>query len=232
MKTGMFFLDILATAPSLTLTFLNRRKISKYFLLIRYSHWSKFFFPVEYFFEKFYDAPPVRKDKYMQLIKVFIFILILGHFMASMWIILGTSDPDGQTSWLFGNGMPVVHENKSFVWATAFYWIFTVFTTVGYGDFLYGTNAEYLFALCSMFIGVSFNSILIASLSGLFDEYGFEVLLSEKMDELMIWSRKIELCNIKSLPEFRYLDTFLYLEMQRYVRDAFLFDHNLIVEEF
>ena len=164
--------------------------------------------------------------------QVFIFILILGHFMACMWIILGGTDPEGGTSWLFANPMPDPREDKSFVWATAFYWIFEVFTTVGYGEIAYGTNKEYLFALFSEFIGVSFNSILIASLSGLFDEYGFEVLLSNKMDELMIWSKKIELSNLKILPEFRYLDTFLFLEMQRYVRDAFLFDHNLILEEF
>lgn len=179
MKSGMFFIDILATAPSLTLTILNKRNIGKYFSLIRYAHWSRFFYPVEVFFENIYEAPPVRKEKYLRLLKLFIFILILGHFMACMWILLGTSDPEGRRSWLFNdaNGMPSVNEDKSFVWATAFYWIFEVFTTVGYGDFSYGTNAEYLFALFSMFIGVSFNSILIASLSGLFDEYGFEVLL-------------------------------------------------------
>lgn len=151
--------------------------------------------------------------------------------MACMWIILGTQDPEGGTSWIYANDMPLPQDDMSFVWATAFYWIFEVFTTVGYGDFSYGTNLEYLFALLSEFIGVSFNSILIASLTGLFDEYGFEVLLANKMDELILWTKKIEQSNQKEA-KIRYLVPFHYSEMQRYVRDAFLFDHNLIVEEF
>ena len=156
---------------------------------------------------------------------------MLGHFFACMWIILGTSDPDQGTSWIYANGMPEPKDDKSFVWATAFYWIFEVFTTVGYGDFSYGTNSEYLFALFSEFIGVTFNSVLIASLSGLFDDYGYETLMTNKMDELQLWTKKIENCN-KSDVNYKHLRPFLYSEMQRYVRDAFLYDHNLIVEEF
>jgi hypothetical protein len=39
-KSGMFFLDIIATAPSVTLLFMNKRNTGKYFMLIRYSHWA------------------------------------------------------------------------------------------------------------------------------------------------------------------------------------------------
>lgn len=67
-------------------------------------------------------------------------MLILGHFMACMWILLGQIDKEG--SWLFANDMPTPREDKSMVWATAFYWIFEVFSTVGYGDFSYSTSPE------------------------------------------------------------------------------------------
>jgi hypothetical protein len=72
---------------------------------------------------------------------------------------------------------------------------------------------------------------LIASLSGIFDDYGFEVLLAKKMDELMIWTKKLENSNVKD-PTYKHLTPFLYSEMKRYVKDAFLYDHNLIIEEF
>ena len=55
--------------------------------------------------------------------------------------------------------------------------------------------------------------------------------MDAKMDQLMIWTKKLELCN-KLEKDTVYLDPHLYLEMQRFVHDAFLFDHNLIVEEF
>ncbi|MFO0116941.1 MAG: hypothetical protein ACK521_04780 [bacterium] len=40
MRSGMFFLDIIATAPSVTLLLMNKRNIGKFFMLIRYSHWA------------------------------------------------------------------------------------------------------------------------------------------------------------------------------------------------
>jgi hypothetical protein len=146
-----------------------------------------------------------------------------------MWILLGQIDKEG--SWLFANGFPSPREDKSMVWATAFYWIFEVFSTVGYGDFAYSTEYEKLFALICEFTGVAFNSILLTLLAGIFDEHTYEVLLNNKMDELMIWTRKLELCNQKE-KDTVYINPHLYLEMQRYVRDAFLYDHNLVVEEF
>lgn len=89
MKSGMFFLDIIATAPSVTLLFMNKRNIGKYFMLLRFSHWSQFFFPFQYVIDRFATMAPVTKAKYMNLAMVFIFVLILGHFMACMWILLG-----------------------------------------------------------------------------------------------------------------------------------------------
>jgi hypothetical protein len=49
----MFILDLLATAPSIGLLLLGRRDMAKYFMLIRFSHWPQFFYPVQLYFEKF-----------------------------------------------------------------------------------------------------------------------------------------------------------------------------------
>lgn len=192
------------------------------------------FYPFQWYFDNFSKAEPCKKEKYMGVFKLFIFILIFGHFMACMWIILGGLKAGD--SWLLNpvnniDGMPDVKENPRYVWATAFYWIFEVFTTVGYGDFSYGTDAEYLFAFFSELTGVAFQSLLITNLSGIFDSYGYDVLMSNKMNELLIWSKKIENSNMKD-HNYKHLTPFLFSEMQRYVRDAFLFDHNLIIEEF
>lgn len=89
MRSGMFFLDIIATAPSFTLLCFYKRNVSKFFMLIRFSHWPEIFFPFQYVIDRFSTMAPVKKAKYMSLAKVFIFVLILGHFSACMWILLG-----------------------------------------------------------------------------------------------------------------------------------------------
>jgi hypothetical protein len=87
-----------------------------------------------------------------------------------------------------------------------------VFSTVGYGDFGYSTKLEMIFAILCMFTGVALNSIFLTLLSGLFDEYTYEVLLDEKMELLMDWSRRLENCNQKE-KETVYISPILYLEM-------------------
>lgn len=119
----------------------------------------------------------------MQLAQIFVFILILGHFAACMWILLGGRDPVGGTTWLFANNMPPKVGNARVLWSTGFYWVFEVIATAGYGDFSYSSNAEYLFAILLEFTGVTFNAVLVGSVSGIFSgDLNFELLMQDKMD--------------------------------------------------
>jgi hypothetical protein len=42
----MLYLDVIATIPSIILLIEKKRNIGVYFMLIRYSHASQFFYPV------------------------------------------------------------------------------------------------------------------------------------------------------------------------------------------
>ena len=55
----------------------------------------------------------------------------------------------------------------------------------------------------------------------------FDELIEEKLDELDMWIKKIE----KSNKPFHIIPT-LYNDIRNNVEEAFLFDFNLIVEEF
>ncbi len=55
----------------------------------------------------------------------------------------------------------------------------------------------------------------------------FESLLEEKMDKLYIWIKKIE----KSNKPF-FIPPDLYSNIKKYVQEAFLYDFNMIIEEF
>jgi hypothetical protein len=58
--------------------------------------------------------------------------------------------------------------------------------------------------------------------------------MSDKMDELLLWVKKIENCNkyVETRQTDKSLEPKLYSEINRFVQDAFLYDFNLIVEEF
>lgn len=110
----------------------------------------------------------------------------------------------------------------------AYYWIFEVITTVGYGDYTGSTSEEYLFTLMLEFVGVSINAIFLAKMGSFFNsEIGFDILIEQRLAMLDIWIKKIEKSN-KPL----HINSQLYKSIGGYIRDAFLFDFNLIVEEF
>lgn len=85
------------------------------------------------------------------------------------------------------------------------------------------------------FMGVIFNAVVIGTVTGVTKgDLNFDELMTEKMDQLLIWIKKLELCNkyIESKEVEKSLNPRLYSEVNRFIQDAFLQDFNLIVEEF
>jgi hypothetical protein len=77
-----------------------------------------------------------------------------------------------------------------------------------------------LFAILLEFSGVTFNAILVGTVSGVFDgDLNFELLMSEKMDQLLMWVKKIENCNkfIETRQTDKSLEPKLYSEINRFV---------------
>lgn len=65
----------------------------KYFMILRISHWAQLFDPVYLYFDKVSKATKVSKEKYMLIVQLEVFILVLGHYLACAWIIIGNRDP-------------------------------------------------------------------------------------------------------------------------------------------
>lgn len=101
--------------------------------------------------------------------------------MACVWILIGRLNYENG-SWLAFNDMPDPEKDPVTVWICAFYWIFQVYSTVGYGDLQHETDPEKLFGMFVMFSGVTITAILMTTLSGMFDEFNYDNLLDEKMD--------------------------------------------------
>jgi len=129
-------------------------------------------------------------------------------------------------SWRFANGFSDKPITTQYIFA--FYWIFEVITTVGYGDFVGKTSYEYVFSIVLEFLGLTFFSFLMGSINGIFNtKDNFDDLIEEKLDSLDMWIKKIE----KSNKPYHIQPT-LYNDIRKYVEQAFQFDFNLVIEEF
>ena len=125
-------------------------------------------------------------------------------------------------------------ENASGVWymygpyelyVVSLYWIVTVLTTVGYGDFSGGTSEEFLFSIFLEFGGL----LLFSLMTTLFMEYAkpesnFEKRLTDYLMKMHIWVLKLEYAANDFMPPSLFHSISIDVEI------AFRHDHNLLVE--
>lgn len=71
----------------------------------------------------------------------------------------------------------------------AIYWTFEVFSTVGYGDYSWGTKGEMMFCILMEFAGMTFFSLSMGITTDFVDNFGldFKGMLDERMGSLDVW---------------------------------------------
>jgi hypothetical protein len=162
------------------------------------------------------------------------YVIYVSHMMACSWLYLGHQEDcmkadaseNCTRSWIYDNDFADKPKHTQYIFA--FYWIFEVITTVGYGDYTGKTSDEYIFSIALEFMGLTFFSFLMGSINGIFNTSdNFDDLIEEKLDSLDMWIKKIE----KSNKPYHIQPT-LYNDIRKYVEQAFLFDFNLVIEEF
>lgn len=173
-----------------------------------------------------------RQNDLTSFAGLILYVVYTSHLMACIWLKLGMlkecSDPTpGCTkSWVYAESFDEKPIATRYIFA--FYWIFEVITTVGYGDYAGKTSEEYIFSIGLEFLGLTFFSFLMGSINGIFNTSdNFDDLIEEKLDSLDMWIKKIE----KSNKPFHIQPT-LYNDIRKYVEQAFLYDFNLVIEEF
>ena len=169
----------------------------------------------------------VNKTKVQDLVllgKLLVFVLICTHVLACVWAYLGLHNhPDG--SWV---GDQYTGEDRYPLYVTSFYWITETITTVGYGDYSGKQNDELIFTMLLQFIGLIFFSLLMAAIKDtLFRNTRFDNLIEEKEENLELWVSQLEEANKK-----KTMTMHMYYEIKRYLKDAMLYDHNMIIEEY
>lgn len=107
-----------------------------------------------------------------------------------------------------------------------YYWMFELYSTVGYGDFAGGTKYEYSFTLLLEFIGILiFSSITILSSNVMARQFDYEKFLSDKVGLQAVWMLKLEFSSRKSL------DPRDFQTIRKTILTSLEYDYNTILEE-
>ena len=153
--------------------------------------------------------------------------LLLAHLCACAWIHLGKMSEDSWINVQKATGDEVwATYGMSHIYILSLYWICTVLTTVGYGDFSGTTYEELGFSMFLEFGGL----LLFATLTGLIGQYvepfeTYEDSLTKYVEDCNLWSMKLSDAGKSPLsPE-------LYQKISIYTEDAFKHDFNLIIEQ-
>ena len=230
-----FWFDILSTIPCL----LNFENFSTYlFKCFKIVYFFRISIPLDLGLSIVLQKLSKQRQKDLtSFCALILYIIYTSHCCACFFIHLGYAEqckddvPNGEKSsctqsWIYKYGFD--QKTYTSIYIFAFYWIFEVITTVGYGDYVGATQNEYIFSVGLEFLGLVFFSFLMGSITSIFGTSdNFDDLIEQKLDTLDMWIKKIE----KSNKPFHIQPT-LYSDIRKYVEQAFLYDFNLVIEEF
>ena len=110
------------------------------------------------------------------------------------------------------------------------YWVCTVITAVGYGDYTAGTSLEYCYAMMLEFLGFLIFAILqIAILQIMNLKRGHQETLNDNDLRIMIWLQQLD--NTPSFDKVR-MPNELYHSIRDELEAAFIHDNNEILDEY
>jgi voltage-gated potassium channel len=101
----------------------------------------------------------------IRVIKYFVSILLLIHWLACFWFYSAFASGFPADSWVARSG--ILNADVFTQYVRSLYWTITTMTTVGYGDITPGRTAEYVLAGVIMLMGASLYAFIIGSIASL-----------------------------------------------------------------
>ena len=159
--TGYFLIDVVTTITPMV--YLQKNQLINLLKLLRFAHIFEMFLPFKRLIDCIMDGKIARKRNEMHELMVLIFsTLLFGHMCTCAWIALGTRE-EGWITILQAESSGDLQFQIYGPWQIyvfASYWVYTVLTTVGYGDYSGYNSQEYVFTILLEFSGLILFSLL------------------------------------------------------------------------
>ena len=119
------------------------------------------------------------------------------HLYVVLWLFAGSNKLMGDPRLPWGEANPIIKNyNHEEEYVLTIYWIFTLVTTVGFGDFVGSTKGEYFITVFFMFWGVLiFSMISFLVVRVLVNNFDFSVYVSDKFTQFENWLSQLEKSN-------------------------------------
>ena len=222
-----FILDFLAVFPQLA-SGLNLDFVP--LKMIRYYQTHLIVYPVEVIMDLFCNYQKRKKSNIIIFIDYLLKIFAMAHQLCCVWIYIGSDKfadyEDGKPSWTVANSD--FHDaSQTSIYVFSYYWIFTVITTVGYGDYTGGNSLELSYSMGLEFTGLMTFSVLMLALGRVIGaQYSFDDYLQEKYWNLNLWILMLEKSN-KPL----HMSSYLFNQVQASLQNSFKHDFDIINKE-
>jgi hypothetical protein len=132
---------------------------------------------------------------------------------------------DTHEPWRFANSDFEFYTNRE-LYIFAIYWILTVITTVGYGDYTGGTMIEYIIIVFLEFTGLIVFSVLMILIENVADSnYNFSKYADDKIHLMELAISNVEKCNMPM-----HINPILFHTITESLRDSIKFDYNTLIE--
>ena len=132
-------------------------------------------------------------------------ILLLIHYLACLWIWVGSEAfidyEEDRLPWQVVND-DFIGYSKYQIYVYSVYWVCTVVTTVGYGDYSGGTSLEYLVTIGLEFFGLVVFALLQVSVNTIVEyDISYESHCDENTSAMVNWLQSLEISGYpKPLP--------------------------------
>ena len=116
----------------------------------------------------------------------------MSHFFACIWVLIGQYNYEYQTGWIKrAEDADMVVFNHDFwnLYLTAFYWVITTFTSVGYGDIIGVTDFEYFYKMILEMVSIGFFGYILGTCQTVMQSFGNndrQIEMKEKIDHTMM----------------------------------------------
>ena len=140
-----------------------------------------------------------------------------------MWILIGRIQ--GERGWIAKSAVQLQDSTNTFdIYVGGLYTIVTMFATVGYGDFRWGSNLELMFQMVAELSGIVIFGYIFKNMSNIVSRVNSVTVFKElSLEEINVWLIKLSKSNKEKLMNHDY-----FLFVSKFYNDMWDKDYNSI----